>query len=389
MRANPGGQLDYKEIIGRDALAGRLWRVLECRSLVLTAERRMGKTSLVRKMVADPPAEHLPVYRDLEGVTSPLELVELVFHDVEEYLSRRNKLAERVRGLVREISGGEIAGFKFPPAVIPQWKHLLSRTIEDLAEHQDGKLVFFWDELPLMLHNIRRRLDEQTAMDVLDSLRALRQTHSKVRMVFTGSVGLHNVIASLKRAGYANDPTNDMDTVDVPPLDPVSARDLARQLIVGEALESSEPDRLAAEIAGAVDGLPYFIHHVVDQLAARRGTVTPEMVKQIVAECLVNPCDPWHLGHYRERIATYYETGEQSLALSVLDILATAGSPLTCDQVLNLVASKTAQANREDVLRMLKLLQRDHYLIQETDGTVRFRFGLIQRSWRLQRGLAV
>ena len=35
----------------------------------------------------------------------------------------------------------------------------------------------------------------------------------------------------------------------------------------------------------------------------------------------------------------------------------------------------------------LVLLQRDHYVIQQPDGTYRFRFPLIQRSWRLQRGL--
>lgn len=40
----PGGQLEIGEIIGRDKLVDRLWKILARQSLVLTAERRMGKT---------------------------------------------------------------------------------------------------------------------------------------------------------------------------------------------------------------------------------------------------------------------------------------------------------------------------------------------------------
>jgi len=47
MKANPGGQIPPDEVIGRDALIKRLWRILERQSLVLSAERRMGKTCII------------------------------------------------------------------------------------------------------------------------------------------------------------------------------------------------------------------------------------------------------------------------------------------------------------------------------------------------------
>ncbi len=53
MRTNPGGQIDPAQIIGRDELIKRLWEILSRQSLVLTAERRMGKTSVVLKMKAE------------------------------------------------------------------------------------------------------------------------------------------------------------------------------------------------------------------------------------------------------------------------------------------------------------------------------------------------
>ncbi len=64
-------------------------------------------------------------------------------------------------------------------------------------------------------------------MELLDTLRALRQSHSHLRMVFTGTIGLHHRLHALKRSGYANDPTNDMDVVEVPPLAAADAQELA------------------------------------------------------------------------------------------------------------------------------------------------------------------
>lgn len=50
MQINPGGRLDIKDIIGRDDEIDRYWRVLERQGLVLSAERRIGKTHILFKM---------------------------------------------------------------------------------------------------------------------------------------------------------------------------------------------------------------------------------------------------------------------------------------------------------------------------------------------------
>lgn len=221
MKANPGGQIAPGDVIGRDALIEQLWHIVERQSLILIAERRMGKTSILRKMVAEAPAGKLPVYRDLESVRTPLEFVQLVFDDVGEYLSRSGRTANRVQRILTQLGGAEIGGIlKIPPVAAPHWKTLLPSVIEDLMEQQDRMVILLWDEVPLMLHNIKQRDGANAAMEILDLLRSLRQEHPGLRMVFTGSIGLHSVITSLRKLGYANAPTNDMHTVDVPPLSP-------------------------------------------------------------------------------------------------------------------------------------------------------------------------
>ena len=239
MKSNPGGQIPVSEIIGRDKVISRFWQILQRQSLVMTAERRMGKTHIIKKMMSAVPGGILAIPgndtpRDLEKVHTSSEFVESVFLDVEEYLSRQKRVAEKARRFLKHFAGAEYEGFKLPNLPGPNWKTLLIDTIDDLMNQQDGLVLFFWDEMPLMLFNIKEREGAQTAMEVLDTLRSLRQMHPKIRMVFTGSIGLHMLISSLRRLGYSNDPTNDMDMQDINPLDPPEAENLAFLLLKGE-----------------------------------------------------------------------------------------------------------------------------------------------------------
>ena len=110
LRANPGGEIAPSEVFGRDRLIQQLWRILERQSLVLSAERRMGKTCVVKKMAKEAPEDYLTVYRDLEGVRSPIEFVETIFQDVERHLSSFKRLAEGTRQLAMQLGGTEIGG---------------------------------------------------------------------------------------------------------------------------------------------------------------------------------------------------------------------------------------------------------------------------------------
>ena len=68
MQINPGGRLDTKDVMGRDNEIARYWGVLERQGLVISAERRIGKTHIVLKMRDECRSGYLPFYQDLEGV---------------------------------------------------------------------------------------------------------------------------------------------------------------------------------------------------------------------------------------------------------------------------------------------------------------------------------
>ena len=386
MRANVGGKIGPDDVIGRDDLIAHLWDVLERQSVVLTAERRLGKTSVITKMVAELPEGRDAVFQDLEKVHSTDEFARTVLEGASQFLSKTGKAKAALEKFLRRVRGVKIANVgEIPGGVACDWKELLSLIFNELAR-RERPVIFFWDELPMMLVNIRDRESERQAMEVLDVLRAFRQTHSNVRMVFTGSIGFHNAILALRRKGYANAPINDMCMEDVPPLLPEHAVDLAQRICAGEGIELLDGRETLVAIAKYSDRVPFYIHHIVRMLADGRHPASIEGVRSVVESLLTDPHDKWNMLHYRERIRPYYEEARERLALLILDSVAHEDAPLSFSNLFKRI-SGAMKADREAALDLLQRLQSDHYLIMDSDGRYGFRFDLVKRWWRLHRGL--
>lgn len=390
MKANPGGQIDVKAVIGRDEIIDLLWDTLEQQSIIKTAERRIGKTTIAKKMLAEPRKGWFPVLQDLEQYHSAMDFAMSVYREVHKFLSKKGKATRLAKELLMKAGGTEVGGFiKLPTKDAASWKDVLKYAIADLMNERTAdreRLVFLWDEMPYMLENIRNAEGIDTAMEVLDVMRALRQDNSELRMVLTGSIGLHHVLGSLKKAKHASASVNDMLEVEVPPLKPDDATLLATKLLEGECLECEDLDAAAKTISHESDNFPFYIHHIVKALKINRGKVTSERVREIVLGQLLAENDPWELNHYQERIPVYYGD-DASVVISILDHLCLKDVFVTLDNLLSELKKVSAFSDREKLLSLVKLLVQDHYLTRDTQGAYGFRFPLIKRWWKLSRSL--
>ena len=381
MKANPGGIVAPDEVIGRDLLIRELWERLQQQSLIISAERRMGKTSVIRKMEAEPPAGQLTIFRDLEGIESPIEFVEAVWQDVEEYLSRSKKTTEGVRRFLSQISGLEVSGIKIPQVAAPQWKTLLTKIIEDLVKNQDAQVVLLWDEMPYMLDKIA----ESDTMEILNVLRSLRQTYPNVRMVFTGSIGLHHIVSKLKKQGYSNAPTNDMYVVDIKPLTLADGTKLSKLLLQGEKIATVSGEPVAEEIAKIFGCIPFYIHHLISSFKFTQEEIGIKAVRDKLEELITNPLNPMEMDHYRERIDSYYNPQQQEYALAILDILAVKPE-LKFNDLWNELKNYVENSDKETARKVLKLLLKDYYLVQNNKAYA-FRYEIVRKYWQTDRDL--
>ena len=395
-RSNPGGQIPPELVIGRDRVIENLWDTLQQQSVRINAERRIGKTTIIKKMCAEPREGWVPIFQDLEKFHSAADFALGVYREVASHLSARKRASRWTNELLEKLGGTEVGGiFRLPGKTGPiPWKDILNNTIKDLVEsceQQDEWLLLLWDEVPYMLQSIKNNEGEETAMQVLDTLRSLRQTYGerKLRMVLTGSIGIHHVLHSLKQSGYANSPLNDVYPVTIGPLEKPDAITLAGYLVEGESIPAPDEkiDDTLAAIVQASGCFPFYIHHIVKRLKLTQDRAMPESVEAIVKQQLLSANDPWELTHYRERISTYYGQSSETAAVTILDTLASHEDAVSINDLLHELKSVAALDDREQLIELLRLMQQDHYLIRNDDGNYRFQFPLLRRWWRLSRGL--
>ena len=388
MQINPGGRLNTEDVIGRDDEIARYWRVIERQGLVISAERRIGKTHIVLKMRDECRSGYLPFYQDLEAVHTTPELIRSIYNTVGQSLGA----APRLKAYAAKWSAllpSKIAGVDLPTGAAT-WQALLSEAFDDLTGIADDKLILMlWDEFPLMLHNLQRGEGPESAIQLLDCLRALRLRHAdRLRLLFTGSIGLHLVLRSLRQEGNTNDPVNDMLSLTVPPLADEDAARLAAALLEETRAAPTQIPDLAMRIASEVGGFPYHIHHVVDQLDQMRCPPSLQDVSSAVDALVFDSGDPANFSYYLNRLSSYYTPDERTLALLVLGTIAGQSSPTPVPELLNLCRHQDPSLEDEQLHEILTVLAQDHYIeLRKSAGGVAydFRWRLVKRWWKERR----
>ena len=388
LRVNPGGSLAPHEIVGRDAFAESMWAALEVQSILLTAERRMGKTSVLKKLKAEGRGRFVLVLRNLQDVNTPEAFVERLQDDVGHAFPRllaRPGLRERLG--IRRIDAGSV-GLEFTDATPVSWQQRLRLTFAALDEIDDGTVaVFLWDELPHMLAAIEERAGAESSRELLDILRATREQHACIRMVFSGSLGLHHVLKRVRPAGSAWVPTHDMRLLDLPALADADAFALATELLVNEGVDCDDVDAVGRAIVSCTSAVPFYVHltvaGLIDRHRAGAAQATVATVEDVVSRCVADPQDPWQLMHYLHRLDAYYGARAE-VVKAILDVIAIGPPPQGFDDLRNRLAARMSPPSVDELHELVELLAQDHYL---SVPTLKFRLDLLLRAWRIRRRL--
>ena len=129
-RTNRGSTPAPDEVVGREDFIAKLWKTLERQSVLLTAQRRLGKSSILIVMEANPAEDSLVLKRDIEHVRTPAEFVESLLEDIRVYLSKQQRTSEWFKNLFKTIGGTEIGDvLKLPTAQEQQWKSHLEEIV--------------------------------------------------------------------------------------------------------------------------------------------------------------------------------------------------------------------------------------------------------------------
>ncbi|KIG16534.1 hypothetical protein DB30_04305 [Enhygromyxa salina] len=383
MQPNPGGALRPDHVLGRDQLIADYWRTLQVQSLALLAPRRIGKTSIMVRMELLAPEGFVVVRRNLEGLESTSEFAQVLLEDIEQLLSTWKTKALRAREFLAKLGVVELHKIKLELRGVG-WKRLLERLFDDLEEQleqHDQTLVLMWDEVTLFIAQLINSGQAGDAMLLLDVLRAIRQSHPRVRMVLTGSIGFGELLRRLRREhGYRNRPLNDVAQRSVPLLQAGGAEALICALLrhADQALEPA----FINELVQVSEGHPFVIQLLVDRVLQQ---LVPSRVdlRACLATLMTPPGDPLDLNHYLDRLERELDNQAAALARVVLDTVA--ASPDSLDRAG--VCAALPGHPRDRVLATIRILEDDFYLRRNQHEQLEFMLQFVRRFWIAERGL--
>jgi hypothetical protein len=394
MKANPGGTVTGKAIIGRSVELGEIWSKIAKRSILLSAERRVGKTSLLRKMQDEPRDGWTPLLVLVESARHPIECVEAIYEQASAAQLRTKKgiWLTRVREAYQKLASAEVAGWKLPQ-LQSNWRALLKALVEDIVENSATGALIMIDEFPLMIWNIADDHGPALAMQFLDALREIRQQFEptgKLRFVLSGSIGFHLVLQHLKlKHDYKGAPTNDMHPYILTGMSAPDTELMCRGYLDDERIQRNPPDAVAQRMHFRTDGLPLYIQFVCEAIQDEHATVVvPADIDRILDDLLNHGSVTW-FRDAAQRIEAYYSKfGFDRTAATILNRLSAEEDFIPEPDIFNTIRASDAAADDAQMKRVLELLTDDNYLVRDTSSgerRYRFRYRLMREWWKINR----
>lgn len=369
---------------------------------LLTAQRRMGKTSLVREL-----------QRRL-GETGE---VETVFVDLEAAMDPADAIAEigvqsrSLSGVWDRIKGGfanflQDAGERLDELAVADikvklragisagdWQQRGDAVLAALAS-SDRPVILALDELPILVNRLLRddedritRAGKRKADAFLSWLRRAGQVHrGQVAIILSGSVGLEPL---LEQAGLSAQ-ANIFSAYDLKPWSEETAEaclaELAQSYGVGLPPEVREDMCWRLRCC-----IPHHVQMFFDKLhdhlrRSGRSDATLEDAERVYLHDLLSVRGQMDLQHYEGRLETVLGRAGYPVALEILTETAVKGrlGGDTVNRYRTHFASRIegVAPSFEDVLHVL---EHDGYL-ERRDGGYRFVSGLLEDWWRSRYG---
>jgi hypothetical protein len=389
MKANPGGIITGNAIIDREKEVSDMWDILNRQSIVLISERRIGKTSILRKLYEHPINDWKPVLYFIEGKSHPIDFVEGLYDELIKAGIVESKFT-RLKQLYKKYLGGEQIGSWKLPQLKDNWWNLYYSLIEDVVEAENKTLLIF-DELPLMVHKILMIHGPAVATDFLDLLREVRNKYeggNMIRFIFSGSIGLDIIIEKLKRDHkYVSDPINNMNIYPLGGMDQKGALLLCDKLTENEEIKLTDKDAVFNMILEKTNNLPFYIQVVFSKLYNYKEEVTPNIVEEIVTQLINDPYDPGRFTHYLDRIISYYNESIVPISIEILNAVSKSSDFISEEYIVNIVKQNQKFSNTENrtIKDVIETLRKDHYLIRNIKSEIKlfdFKYSLIKNWWK-------
>lgn len=192
----------------RTEIVDEIWNELEKGNFILiAAPRRVGKTSVMRDIEANPRKNYKVTFENIQAVKSEIDFYKTLYKLILNCLNTSKKASKWLSAYIKtkKISEISTSGIKLEDKDLDYLQEI-NTIFKELASNTET-IVLLLDELPEVLHQLNKDGKKDEAIAILHQLRAWRQSNfMKLQFVFAGSVGIHYVVKNIEgRTSSLND----------------------------------------------------------------------------------------------------------------------------------------------------------------------------------------
>ena len=372
---------------------------------LLVAQRRMGKTSLVRELLRrlnDTPGIKT-AFVDLEDAHDPADAIVEISLASRHLQSIPRRAEELTAGILRRFKnvqfGAQYEDMRFQLRAdinSGNWRLKGNRLLQDLTR-RDGKVVIAIDELSILVNRILKGRDYRmlpenidVAAEFLSWLRRNAQAHrDRLCLIVSGSVGIAPI---LKQAGLSA-AMNVFSAYELKPWSESTASDCLGELAANYGIELPVAVREAA-CRRLRCCIPHHVQQFFDALhrqlrLAGRSDATLEDADTAYRTDMLAVRGQIDMDHYEERLKMVLGTDGYRVALELLVQAASEGSLRPASIETYKSKLKISQdAGAAAVPFVLEVLVQDGYFTRHGEE-FRFASGLLEDWQRSRKGLSI
>jgi len=373
-----GPVVEGDDFYGRKTELSYAWKMFISKgtSLLLSAPRRVGKTSFSKKMLKL--AEEngwRTLYLDLEGKGTEGEFVKFFIEELQKekwWENAKSKIGDILLKLFESIEELEISGNKVS-INSNVWRSNTYGKIRQLIENA-GEILIVIDELTVYLNHLLTQENGKEKVEFfLEWLRSFRQT-TKVRWILCSSVGIENFASMHQLSKHLND----AHRFNIGEFSEDEAKDFISRLDVDKNVHFTK-DHIQYILDKLTWYLPFFIQILVEKINFLICVKGKQLSNETIDEAYNSLITESHFNTWDERLKEYDEFENDARKILKLCILPDGRSRE--DLLANLSANKSEIEKTEIILsRLLDTLKNDGYL-SEYNGKYIFRSPLLRDFW--------
>ena len=387
-----------------EVLAGR---VREGTHTLLTAQRRMGKTSLVRELLRrlSEEKEFETIFVDLEAADNAADAIAEIGACSRSaqgaWATIKSGFANALSGtadLIDTVSLSEVRVKLRAGINDGNWREKGDKIFAALADNE-LPVVLAIDELPILINRILKGADQQITPDgirktdeLLSWLRKNAQMHRhRICLILSGSVSLEPILSQAGLSAQANV----YQPLELPPWDEKTAIDCIGELAKTYSLQI--PRNVRKEMCRRLRcHVPHHVQRFFEKMQEHlqrvdRRTASIEDVEQVYEDEMLSIRGQSDMDHYENRLKMVLDPTSYQIALELLTEAATNDGKLDRNVIHSYRRYRMLQAHPETqqeattigqlIENALRVLEHDGYLVSRGEEYL-FVSALLEDWWR-------